>query len=191
MMADQENQRYLPDVALPELLVPVSSLESLVRSSRDILIAVPSEGFRSLLVTIKPWLRPDARLVWATKGFESSTGDFLHDVVSEVIGDVPQAVLSGPSFAAEVGRGLPTALTIASKHDEWLTGVVELFHRGNMRVYSSRDMRGVQLGGAVKNVMAIAAGISAGLHYGSNARAALITRGLAEIMRLGESLGAD
>lgn len=191
MVSEGENTRYLPGVPLPAGLRPGNDLESMVRNTRDILIAVPSKAFRDTLAIIKPWLRSDARIIWATKGFESDTGAFLHEAAKKVMPDVPRAVLSGPSFAAELGKGLPTAVTIASKNKQWLEDSVELFHGGNLRVYSSRDMRGVQLGGAVKNVMAIAAGISAGMQYGSNARAAMITRGLAEIMRLGKHVGAE
>lgn len=191
MAEARENKRYLPDVAFPEKLQPVKELEHSIRSVRDVLIVVPSEGFRAALVMIKPWLRQDARIMWATKGFESSSGEFLDDVIESELGSIPRAIVSGPSFAAELGKGLPTAVTVASLDEQLLSDTVKYFHGANLRAYSSRDMKGVQLGGAIKNVMAIAAGISAGLHYGSNARAALITRGLAEIMRLGEHLGAE
>lgn len=191
MQQEGENSRYLAGVALPQNLLPGSDLENMIRQHRDILVAVPSSAFQATLSTIKPWLRCDARIIWATKGFESNSGAFLHEVANDVLPDVPTAVLSGPSFAAELGKGLPTAVTIASQNEDWLNDAVGFFHGGNLRVYSSEDMVGVQLGGAVKNVMAIAAGISAGMQYGSNARAAMITRGLAEIMRLGERLGAE
>lgn len=191
MAADRENKRYLPSVSLPDNLGPATDLQSCIQKTRDILVVVPSEGFREALAMIKPWLRSDSRIIWATKGFESSTGEFLDDVIKAELGDIPRAIVSGPSFAAELGKGLPTAVTVASLDDELLADTVAYFHGANLRAYSSRDMNGVQLGGAIKNVMAIAAGISAGLHYGSNARAALITRGLAEIMRLGEHLGAE
>ena len=191
MRVSRENARYLPGVTFPDALQVDNDLESLIRSNRNILIAVPSSAFRATLIAIRPWLRRDARIVWATKGFDPDNGEFLHEVASRELPDTPLAVLSGPSFATELGKGLPTAVTIAASDKEWLADAVKLFHGGNLRVYSSHDILGVQLGGAVKNVLAIAAGIAAGMHYGSNARAALITRGLAEIMRLGEKLGAE
>lgn len=191
MKDERENKRYLPDVSFPKQLQVVEDLESSIKTIRDVLIVVPSEGFRDALIQIKPWLNKDSRILWATKGFESSTGEFLNDVIEAELGDIPRAIVSGPSFAAELGKGLPTAVTVASEDESLLEDTVAYFHGANLRAYSSQDMKGVQLGGAIKNVMAIASGISAGLDYGSNARAALITRGLAEIMRLGTRLGAE
>ncbi len=191
MQKDRENKRYLPDVKFPDNLYLSSNLEETISDARDILIVVPSEAFRTTLKNISPFLRKDARLIWATKGLESHTGQFLHEVIAEELGiDISSAVISGPSFAAELGRGQPTAITVASKDPALVKTTLELFHRGNLRLYTSEDVIGVQLGGAMKNVMALGAGISDGLGFGTNVRAALITRGLAEIMRLGEALGA-
>jgi glycerol-3-phosphate dehydrogenase (NAD(P)+) len=145
-------------------------------------------GLRPLLEQLKG--KPIPNIVWLCKGFEYGTGLLPHQVVREVLGDaVPGAALSGPSFAQEVARGLPCALTVASASEPLRERVVALAHGGNMRVYSCDDMVGVEVGGAVKNILAIATGTADGLGLGLNARAALITRGLAEITRLGTALG--
>jgi glycerol-3-phosphate dehydrogenase (NAD(P)+) len=157
----------------------------------DILIAVPSEGFRETLTRIAPLLHGHERICWATKGIELATGKLPHQVVAEFIGqDRPMAVLSGPTFAAEVGRCLPTALTIAANDSTFATDLAEALSDGNFRAYTSTDIVGVEVGGAVKNVLAIGAGISDGLGFGANTRIALINRGLAEMTRLGVALGA-
>jgi glycerol-3-phosphate dehydrogenase (NAD(P)+) len=157
----------------------------------DILIAVPSDAFRETLTRIKPLLRGDERICWATKGVELSTGKLPHQVVGEFIGnDRPMAVLSGPTFAAEVGRGLPTALTIAANDEQFASDLAEALSGANFRAYTSTDIIGVEIGGAVKNVLAIGAGISDGLGFGANTRVAMINRGLAEMTRLGIALGA-
>jgi glycerol-3-phosphate dehydrogenase (NAD(P)+) len=154
------------------------------------LIAVPSQAFRSLLIQLEPCISDGVGIAWATKGLELETGLPLHRVVADVLGpDLPAAVLSGPTFAGEVAAGQPTALTVASKTIEFAMTWVGLLHNACFRAYSSTDITGVELGGAIKNVLAIAAGVADGLGYGANARAALITRGLAEMMRLGTCLG--
>ena len=151
---------------------------------------VPSAGFRAVLKQTRDEIGASFNLIWASKGLEPGSGRFLHEVVEEELpGATSIAALSGPSFATEVARGLPTAVTIASQDTAYAQRVAELFHCAQFRAYTSDDVIGVELGGSVKNVLAIAAGISDGLGYGSNARAALITRGLAEIMRLGTRLG--
>jgi glycerol-3-phosphate dehydrogenase (NAD(P)+) len=191
MAEARENRRYLPGVAFPDSLVPCRDLGGCIEGVTDILIAVPSEGFRETLTKIQPLLRGDERICWATKGIELSTGKLPHQVVAEVIGrDRPMAVLSGPTFAAEVGRGLPTALTIAANDQAFASDLAEALSGASFRAYTSTDIIGVEVGGAVKNVLAIGAGISDGLGFGANTRIALINRGLAEMTRLGIALGA-
>ncbi len=190
---DRQNRQFLPDIPFPEQLQIEANLATAVAAAPILLIVVPSHAFGSILKQIKPLLRKDSKIVWATKGLEVDTGRLLQDVAREVLGDkIPLAVISGPTFAKEVASGLPTAVTVASTDEQFLTELQNLFHCSkSFRVYSSKDFIGVQLGGAVKNVIAIGAGLSDGLGFGANARTALITRGLAEMMRLGEALGAD
>ena len=191
MAGARENRRYLPGVPFPESLVPTGDLQSCLEGVTDILIAVPSDGFRETLTKIQPLLRGDERICWATKGIELATGKLPHQVVAEFIGsDRPMAVLSGPTFAAEVGRGLPTALTIAANDSTFASDLAEALSGANFRAYTSTDIVGVEVGGAVKNVLAIGAGISDGLGFGANTRIAMINRGLAEMTRLGVALGA-
>ena len=190
LAAERSNQRYLPGIEFPELLSPVAELEDTLKSSDFILIAVPSAGFRSVLQRICSQIGISFNLICASKGLEPGSAKFLHQVADEELPEQGSiAVLSGPSFASEVARGLPTAVTVASENVEYARTVVKLFHCPRFRAYTSNDVIGVELGGSIKNVLAIAAGISDGLGYGANARAALITRGLAEIMRLGMKLG--
>ncbi len=190
MLQHRINQRYLPDIPLPDPVAPLAELDSALAGADFVLIAVPSAGFRAVLKQTRKAIGSSFNLIWASKGLEPGTGRFLHQVVEEELpGGTAIAALSGPSFATEVARGLPTAVTIASQDTAYAKRVAELFHCGQFRAYTSDDVIGVELGGSVKNVLAIAAGISDGLGYGSNARAALITRGLAEIMRLGTRLG--
>jgi len=190
LAAERSNQHYLPGIEFPELLSPVAQLEDTLKSSEFILVVVPSAGFRSVLQRIRFLIDSSSNLIWASKGLEPGSAKFLHQVADE---ELPEhgsvAMLSGPSFAMEVAKGLPTAVTIASEDVEYARTVVKLFHCPRFRAYTSDDVIGVELGGSAKNVLAIAAGISDGLGYGANARAALITRGLAEIMRLGMKLG--
>lgn len=183
------NQRYIPDTPLPTVIQPLADLEVAISNSSYILIAVPSSGFRTVLHTIKQ-IQPGVRVVWASKGLEPDTGKFLHEIAAEELDSSSQtATVSGPSFALEVARGLPTAVTVASSDNAFAQEVASTLHSETLRTYTSNDVIGVELGGAVKNVLAIAAGIADGLGFGANTRAALITRGLAEIMRLGEALG--
>ncbi|MFP4129778.1 MAG: NAD(P)H-dependent glycerol-3-phosphate dehydrogenase [Halorhodospira sp.] len=188
--AEGENRRHLPGCPLPAGLTATADLDAALAGSDWPLLAVPSSAFRALVERLAAH-RP-SRVVWATKGLESESGGFLHDVVASRIEPAPaMAVISGPSFAAEVGRDLPTAITVAASEPELASAVVAAFHNERFRPYSATDMVGVELGGAVKNVLAVATGVSDGLGLGANARAALITRGLAEISRLGSALGAD
>ncbi|MGD8842876.1 MAG: NAD(P)H-dependent glycerol-3-phosphate dehydrogenase, partial [Gammaproteobacteria bacterium] len=157
-----------------------------------VLVVVPSSGFREVLRNARAHLGARFNLIWASKGLEPGTGKFLHQIVDEELpGHTDIAAVSGPSFATEVARGLPTAVTVASRNEAYARQVAALFHCPLFRAYTCDDVVGVELGGSIKNVLAIAAGISDGMGYGANARAALITRGLAEIMRLGSRLGGQ
>ncbi len=196
--AARENREYLPGFPLPEGLRVSADFEAALAHVTDappsaaplLILACPVAGLRPLLERLKPYPIPNA--VWLCKGFEAGTGLLPHQVVNEVLGDkAPGAALSGPSFAQEVARGLPCALTVASSTGALCERVVTAVHGNNIRVYSSDDMIGVEVGGAVKNVMAIATGAADGLGLGLNARAALVTRGLAEITRLGTTLGGQ
>jgi glycerol-3-phosphate dehydrogenase (NAD(P)+) len=190
MASERENRRRLPGAAFPDSLQAVSSLEEAVADARDVLIAVPSHSFRELLDSVRGLSIDGLRLAWATKGFEPGTGRLAEAVVGEVLGsDLPMAVLTGPTFAAEVGKGLPTAMTVASPDETFAADLAASLHGEHFRAYTTPDLIGAEVGGAVKNVIAIGAGVSDGLGFGANARVALITRGLAEMMRLGEALG--
>jgi len=185
------NARYLPGAAFPGNLEAFVELEDCLDGARDVLVAVPSHGFRETLEAIRPLLASGARVCWATKGFELHTGKLPHVVAAEVLGaERPVAVLSGPTFAREVGDGLPTALTIAANDPGFAQDLAVALSGDNFRAYTSDDMIGVEVGGAVKNVLAIGAGMSDGLGFGANSRVALITRGLVEMTRLGVALGA-
>jgi len=194
LMADIDaaccNERYLPGVPLPEQLSLNADLVSAMVDVQDVLVVVPSHAFRAVLTQLRPLLKNNARLAWATKGLESGSGKLLHEVAEEVLGnDIATAVVSGPTFASEVAEGLPTAVTVASTDALFATDMAARLHSKTFRAYTNDDVVGVEVGGAVKNVLAIAAGIADGLGYGANARTALITRGLAEMMRLGEAMG--
>ncbi len=187
-----ENPRYLPGVRLPIGISTHPSMASALQGAGLVVLAVPTAGFRQVLDRLRGCL-PDSvdAVVWATKGIETDTGRWLHEVYGEYFPSGPEGgVLSGPSFAGEVARGLPTAVTVAARNLDTASRIAGWFHAEAFRTYLSEDVLGVELGGAVKNVLAIAAGISDGLGFGANARAALITRGLHEIMRLGDALGA-
>ncbi|NAX21687.1 NAD(P)H-dependent glycerol-3-phosphate dehydrogenase [Vibrio sp. V39_P1S14PM300] len=190
--AERANHAFLPDVAFPPSLIIEADLRNAVQASRDLLIVVPSHVFGIVLGNIKPHLRSDTRLCWATKGLEPETGRLLKEVVHDVLGEgYSLAVLSGPTFAKELAMGLPTAISVASPDTEFVRDLQEKIHCSKtFRVYANDDFIGMQLGGAVKNVIAIGAGMSDGIGFGANARTALITRGLAEMSRLGAALGA-
>jgi glycerol-3-phosphate dehydrogenase (NAD(P)+) len=185
------NTRYLPEVRFPANLECSSDLPSSIRQRDMVLIAVPSRAFRTTLELIKPHLNAGIRIAWATKGLDPNTGGLLHETVHQVLSDeCPIAVVSGPTFAKEVAQNLPTAMTIASPDSQFALDLSEILRNQRLRVYTSGDVIGVQLGGAVKNVLAIATGAADGLGFGANSRAAIVTRGLAELMRLGLGLGA-
>ena len=194
VMADsRQNERYLPGAPFPEALSVESDLASAVAHSRDILVVVPSHAFKGMLEQLAPLLHDSQRIVWATKGLEPGSGRLLKEVALEVLGDkYPLAVLSGPTFAKEMAAGLPTAISLSSTDDEFIDAMAAKLHCArSFRVYKNPDFTGVQLGGAVKNVIAIGAGLADGLGFGANARTALITRGLAELTRLGVKAGAQ
>jgi glycerol-3-phosphate dehydrogenase (NAD(P)+) len=192
MARERVNNRYLPGVRLPDGVEIEHDFARAVAAADQLLVVVPSHAFREVLERARPLLRSGQRVAWATKGFELSTGKLPHEVADEVLGaDVPTAVLSGPTFAREVGAGLPSAMTVASRDESYALDLARSLSGENFRAYGSGDMTGVEVGGAVKNVLAIGAGISDGLGFGANTRVALITRGLAEMMRLGVALGAE
>ncbi len=191
MHAERRNSLYLPDAAFPDALRVVPNLRDALHGARDALIAVPSHAFRETLATIRGHLDADTRVAWATKGFEAESGKLPHQVAREMLGARPAAVLSGPTFAREVGAGLPTAMTIASHDERFGMELANSLSGPSFRAYLQTDILGVEVGGAVKNVIAIGSGIADGLGFGANTRVALITRGLAEMMRLGVKLGAQ
>jgi glycerol-3-phosphate dehydrogenase (NAD(P)+) len=184
------NSRYLPQAAFPDSLCVVNELAEALDEAGDALLAVPSHAFRATLESIKPHLGQGTRVAWATKGFEISTGLLPHQVAREILGSRSGAVLSGPTFAKEVGAGLPTAMTVASRDLRFAKELALSLSGPNFRAYTQTDITGVEVGGAVKNVIAIGSGIADGMDFGANTRVALITRGLAEMMRLGVKLGA-
>ena len=185
------NKQFLPDFPLPDGLLVEPELESAVRMAAEILIVVPSHAFVGILEQIKPWLKPGQGVAWACKGLEPGTGQFLHEPAQKLFGDErPLAVVTGPSFAKEVAADLPTAVTVAGTEPAYCAKVASALHGGNFRAYTSDDIIGAELGGSVKNVLAVATGICDGMGLGNNTRAALVTRGLVEMMRLGRALGA-
>jgi glycerol-3-phosphate dehydrogenase (NAD(P)+) len=188
---ERENVRYLPGAKFPSALVVEPDFRRALSQGEDVVLVVPSSALRTVLREVKPLLAARARVAWASKGFELSSGKLPHEVAREVLGPgVPIAVLSGPTFAKEVGQGLPTAIAVASPDEDFARSLAERISSGGFRAYTQTDIVGVEIGGAVKNVLAIATGCSDGLGYGSNSRVFLITRGLAELMRLGVALGA-
>lgn len=192
MQVDRVNARYLPGEVFPENLRVDLTLEACVEGVEDVLVVVPSHAFRSVLQQLKPLVSPSVRIVWGSKGLDPQTKHVLYDVVQAVFSDqTPAVVLAGPSFAAEVAAGLPTAVSVAGNNPEFLQDCIDRFHNDRFRLYVNDDMLGVQLCGALKNILAIAVGIADGLSLGANARAALITRGLAEMTRLNLALGGQ
>jgi glycerol-3-phosphate dehydrogenase (NAD(P)+) len=189
MQVTRYNQQYLPGILLPAEIELSADFPAALASAELVIIAVPTAALRQALHQLVQ-LRRHFNVIWLCKGFEAETAKLPHQVVAEVLPEgFKYGVLSGPSFAQEVARGFPTALTLASADEEFARSTAQALHHAYLRVYASNDMVGVEVGGAVKNVMAIAAGICDGLGLGLNARAALLTRGLAEITRLGLKLG--
>jgi len=193
LISDTSNEKYLPGISFPATLTPDADLARVVASTTELLVVVPSFAFADMLKRLQPLLTPQHRVAWATKGLEADTGRLLQDVARDILGpDVALAVLSGPTFAKEMAAGLPTAIAVAASKHDFAEHLADLLHCDKtFRVYQNADFIGIQLGGAVKNVIAIGAGMSDGLGFGANARIALVTRGLAELCRLGSAVGAD
>jgi glycerol-3-phosphate dehydrogenase (NAD(P)+) len=191
MRSARVNARYLPAAPFPDRLTIADSLDEALAGVSDVVVSVPSSGFRELLTELKPRLSPRICVAWATKGFERGSGLLPHQVARAVLGEgTTMGVLSGPTFAQEVGAGLPTAMVVASTDQDFAMRIAEDLASPNFRTYVSTDIMGVEIGGAVKNVLAVGAGLSDGLGFGANMRVALITRGLNEMSRLGLALGA-
>ncbi|GAB5605269.1 NAD(P)H-dependent glycerol-3-phosphate dehydrogenase [Sideroxyarcus sp. TK5] len=189
MRETRRNRRYLPDIALPDNLALDEDLQAVLRDAQLIVVAVPVSGLRATLQQIAK-LQSPVGVIWLCKGFETETSLLPHQIVNEILpAAFPRGALTGPSFAQEVARGLPTALTLASNDGEFAQRTAKALHHSRLRIYSSTDVVGVEIGGAIKNVLAIAAGICDGMQMGLNARAALLTRGLAEMTRLGLLMG--
>lgn len=185
-----ENTRYLPGIALPGNLKASTNLATTVSDADLILVVTPSHAFNETLLALAPFRKEGVGVAWATKGFELGSGRFLHEVAEQLLGnDVPLAVVTGPSFAKEVALGLPTAVTVHSDQVDFAQMVAEALHGPAFRAYTGNDMMGAELGGAMKNVLAVATGIADGMNLGLNARAGLITRGLNEMLRLNHALG--
>ncbi|MDH5432540.1 MAG: NAD(P)-dependent glycerol-3-phosphate dehydrogenase [Gammaproteobacteria bacterium] len=192
MKEKRVNQKYLPNIPLPDSLEITDDFKFAVTTASDILIATPSYAFTETLKKIKALVNNPVRIVWACKGLEPESSDFLDEKVSEIFGeDCEKAILAGPTFAEELAVGAPTAITLASNNALFAADLSQRLVNQTFRVYLSSDMKGVQFGGALKNIVAIGAGIADGLGFGSNARTALITRGLAEMMRMGEAIGGN
>ncbi len=191
MAKSRINATYLPDVKFPDELNVTTDFEEAISGADGVLIVVPSHAFRETLERLAGLTSLPPFVAWATKGFESESGLLPHQVTEEVLGsETKTAVVSGPTFAAEVGLGLPSAITVASRDSDFALTLAQMMTTDNFRTYPSKDVVGVEVGGATKNVLAIGAGISDGLGFGANTRVALITRGLMEMTRLGLALGA-
>jgi glycerol-3-phosphate dehydrogenase (NAD(P)+) len=191
MMQTRSNEAYLPGVIFPENLIIEANLEAAIQSSDAVLVVSPSHAFAEILVKVKPYLghRP---LAWASKGFEPGTGRFLHEVAEEILDkNTPIALITGPSFAKDVADNKPTLVTVATSDSQFADAVAHALHNEKFRVYISSDIIGAELGGAVKNVLALATGICDGMGLGDNTRAAILTRGMAEMMRLGKAMNCQ
>ncbi len=190
LIRDRENKAFLPAIALHDNITPIVDLKACLKQAETILIAIPSKAFRGFLRTLKSELDEDLSVFWASKGFEIESGKLLHELIIEEMPGHHYGVISGPTFATEVARGLPAAITCAGDDEETTAFFAGLLHGSRFRCYTSDDVVGVELGGALKNILAIAVGTADGLGFGANTRAALMTRGLSEVMRLGQRLGA-
>jgi len=191
LLAEQrENKEYLPGVKFPKSLAIDPDLRAAITQADHVLVAVPSHALHAMLRQIAPMLRPEQGIICAAKGLEPQTGKLAHEIAAEVVGESRKfAVISGPTFAKELGQGLPTAVTVSARDIAFAELVAHALHGGGFRAYTTDDVVGVEVGGSVKNVLAICVGAADGLGLGANTRAMLLTRGLAEIMRLGEALG--
>ena len=185
-----ENTRYLPGIPLPDNLRATTDLAASLQNADLVLVVVPSHAFSETLRQLAPLRPASAGVAWATKGFEPGSGRFLHEVAEDILGpSVPLAVVTGPSFAKEVTLGLPTAVTVHGDDVEFTQQVADVLHGPAFRAYTGNDMLGAELGGAMKNVLAVATGVADGMQLGLNARAGLITRGLNEMLRLAAAIG--
>ena len=185
-----QNPRYLPDIPLPANLRATTDLATALADADQVLVVVPSHAFTQTLHMLAPLRPAKAGVAWATKGFETGCGRFLHEVAEDILGpDVPLAVVTGPSFAKEVALGLPTAVTVHGSDVDFAQSVADALHGPAFRAYTGDDMVGAELGGAMKNVLAVATGVADGMQLGLNARAGLITRGLNEMLRLSAAIG--
>ncbi len=190
LIQDRQNKRYLAGLTFPDSLQITDNLQIAAQYSEILLISVPSHAFKETLAKIKPLVPSNIKIAWATKGFNPETGELLHQTVANIFSpETPAAIISGPSFAREVAADLPTAVTIAATLQSFADELANIMHSPRFRTYTTTDIISVQVGGAVKNVLAIAAGIADGIGYGANTRAALVTRGIAEIIRLNNALG--
>ena len=185
------NSKYLKDVNIPEGIQLSNDMKSTIKDKDVILLSVPTQSIREVLRKIKPWIRKDQVLINVAKGLELQSKFRISEIINEELKEQPCVVLSGPSHAEEASRGMPTTVVASSKEKKWAEFVQDIFSNEFFRVYTNPDIIGVELGGALKNVIAFGAGISDGLGYGDNAKAALMTRGIREIARLGEAMGAD
>jgi glycerol-3-phosphate dehydrogenase (NAD(P)+) len=190
MNQSRRNARYLPDLELPATLTLSGDLASTVNGADVLLIVTPSHAFAELLDHIAPHLKTGNGIAWATKGFDPASGRFLHEIVAEKFPASAAAIVTGPSFAREVAQGLPTAVTVHSGSADFAHEMAHLLHSTHFRAYTGSDVIGAELGGAMKNVLAVATGVADGMHLGLNARAGMITRGLNEMLRLGAAIGA-
>jgi glycerol-3-phosphate dehydrogenase (NAD(P)+) len=190
MQSTRRNARYLPDLELASTLTLTADLTAALSDADVVLIVTPSHAFADLLGRVVPRFPARAGIAWATKGFDPGSGRFLHELVAESLPGVAAAIVTGPSFAREVAQGLPTAVTVHSLTAAFAQRVADLLHTTTFRAYTGDDVIGAELGGAMKNVLAVATGVADGMKLGLNARAGLITRGLNEMLRLGAAIGA-
>ena len=192
MKKARSNPKYLGDFTFPNHLELTASLDEAVLTSDVVISSVPTSAFAEIIQNIQS-IDPAKPIIWTNKGLEANSSLFPHEIIHDhlINKDLAYGVLSGPSFAAELVRDLPTAVTLATTNSDLSNSVAKIFHHGSMRVYLSDDIAGVTVGGSLKNIIAIASGISDGMGFGNNARAALITRGIAEITRFGKTLNAS
>lgn len=188
---DKENVRYLPGVKFSDSLVPVETIKEAVEDAQMVLFSAPAQHFRTALDNALPYISQDMIVVNVAKGIEQKTLKRMSEIAHDKMANMKYVTLSGPSHAEEVGLAMPTTVVVASKDIKLAEYVQDIFMTDNFRVYTSADVIGVELGGALKNIIALGAGISDGMGYGDNAKAAMMTRGIAEIARLGVKLGAD
>jgi glycerol-3-phosphate dehydrogenase (NAD(P)+) len=189
MRATRRNARYLPELELPAQLQLSCDLDAAVHGAEVLLIVTPSHAFRDLIERIAAKVEPGVGIAWATKGFDPGSGRFLHEIVADYLPAAPAAIVTGPSFAREVAQGLPTAVTVHSATPAFAQLIADLLHSTLFRAYTGNDVIGAELGGAMKNVLAVATGVADGMQLGLNARAGIITRGLNEMLRLGATIG--